>query len=141
MKQKVLAYLIRKDKGKQQLLVFIHRDYPEAGIQVPGGTVEEGEQLEIALLRELEEEAGLEQEQLSVRNKVTETIFYNSYTKEYQNRHIFLVQASTELPEQWSHFVTGDGDDRGLCYLFFWIDVTSPPNLIADQGKYLQLLH
>ena len=97
MKQKILAYLIREDKGKQQLLVFIHRDYPEAGIQVPGGTVEEGEQLETALLRELEEEAGLER--LSVRNKVTETVFYNSYTKEYQNRHIFFVQACTELPD------------------------------------------
>ncbi|WP_430166598.1 hypothetical protein [Peribacillus psychrosaccharolyticus] len=53
----------------------------------------------------MKEEAGLQQ--LSVRNKVTETIFYNSYTKEDQNRHIFLVQACTELPEKWSHFVTG----------------------------------
>lgn len=47
VKQKVLAYLIREDKGKQQLLVFIHRDYPEAGMQVPGGTVEEVNRLKL----------------------------------------------------------------------------------------------
>jgi hypothetical protein len=33
---KVYAYFTRRD----QLLVFRHVDFPEVGIQVPGGTVE-----------------------------------------------------------------------------------------------------
>jgi len=139
VKQKVLAYLIWEDKGQQQLLVFVHHDYPEAGIQVSGGTVEEGESLEMAIMRELEEEAGLQQ--LSVTNKLTETVYYNSYKQEYQNQHVFLVQSYTKLPEKWNYYVTGDGEDRGLSYLFFWIDVTSPPTLIADHGEYLHLIH
>ena len=42
-----------------QLLVLKHRDIHEAGIQVPGGTVNEGETLEAAILREVQEESGL----------------------------------------------------------------------------------
>ena len=42
MKQKVLAYIIQDDR----LLVFRHTQFPEAGIQVPGGTVEQGEAID-----------------------------------------------------------------------------------------------
>ena len=52
---KVIAYITDGDR----LLVFRHTDFPEAGIQVPAGTVEEGEALDLAVLREAEEETGL----------------------------------------------------------------------------------
>lgn len=39
--KKVYAYLTYG----RQLLVFKHTDYPEAGLQVPGGTVETGEDI------------------------------------------------------------------------------------------------
>lgn len=45
-KKKVHAYITREKEGVMQLLVFKHRDIREAGIQVPGGTVDEGETLE-----------------------------------------------------------------------------------------------
>ncbi len=44
--KKVYAYITREKEGVMQLLVFKHRDIHEAGIQVPGGTVDEGETLE-----------------------------------------------------------------------------------------------
>ena len=53
--KKVVAYITRGD----ELLVFTHRDSPEAGVQVPAGTVEEGETLDAAVLREVHEETGL----------------------------------------------------------------------------------
>ena len=52
----VIAYITHSDR----LLVFRHTKHPEAGIQVPGGTVREGEALEEAVLREANEETGLE---------------------------------------------------------------------------------
>lgn len=55
LKQKVLAYITWNDK----LLVFSHPDFPEAGIQVPAGTIEPGETPEVAALREAFEETGL----------------------------------------------------------------------------------
>lgn len=42
IRQKVMAYVLRRSEGQQQLLVFEHRDDLEAGVQVPPGTAETG---------------------------------------------------------------------------------------------------
>ena len=55
--QKVTAFIIRESNGVKELLVFKH---PTAGIQIPAGTVEEGEDIETAVKREAEEETGLQ---------------------------------------------------------------------------------
>ncbi len=52
VKRKVLAYITREHNDQMELLVFKHRDHPEAGLQVPGGTVEDSELLIDALYRE-----------------------------------------------------------------------------------------
>jgi 8-oxo-dGTP pyrophosphatase MutT (NUDIX family) len=54
---KVTAFIIRPRDAQRELLVFAH---PTAGVQVPAGTVEEGEAFEDAALREAQEETGLE---------------------------------------------------------------------------------
>ena len=51
----VLAYITQRDR----LLVFRHVVFAEAGIQVPGGTQNEYETPEEAVLREAHEETGL----------------------------------------------------------------------------------
>ena len=55
--QKVTAFIIRERDGVRELLVFKH---PTAGVQIPAGTVEEGEDLETAVKREICEETGLQ---------------------------------------------------------------------------------
>jgi len=52
---KALAYITQADK----LLVFRKPESPDAGVQIPGGSVEPGEALEVAALREAQEETGL----------------------------------------------------------------------------------
>ena len=62
--QKVAAYITCEN----QLLVFTHVDYPQAGIQVPAGTVAEEESLDDAVLREAFEETGLPNLQINLQN-------------------------------------------------------------------------
>ncbi len=52
---KALVYITQHDR----LLLFRRAAEPDAGIQVPGGSVEPGEPLEAAALREAYEETGL----------------------------------------------------------------------------------
>lgn len=55
--QKVTAFIVRERDGAKELLVFKH---PTAGIQIPAGTVEMGEDIETAVKRETYEETGLQ---------------------------------------------------------------------------------
>ena len=55
--QKVTAFIIRERSGAKELLVFKH---PTAGVQIPAGTVEKGEDVETAVKRETYEETGLQ---------------------------------------------------------------------------------
>jgi len=54
--EKVTAFVTREWEGERQLLLFEH---PNAGVQIPAGTVEAGESPEQAVLREAAEETGL----------------------------------------------------------------------------------
>jgi 8-oxo-dGTP pyrophosphatase MutT (NUDIX family) len=54
--EKVIAYITQGEK----LLVFSHPFHPAAGIQVPGGTLTEGESPHEAVMREAWEETGLD---------------------------------------------------------------------------------
>jgi 8-oxo-dGTP pyrophosphatase MutT (NUDIX family) len=55
--QKATAFVTRLVEGTAELLLIEH---PTAGIQLPSGTVELGETVEAAVLRETAEETGLE---------------------------------------------------------------------------------
>ena len=54
-RQRVYAYSTHAGR----FLVFEHPDHPDAGIQVPAGTVKSGESPNEAVLREAREETGL----------------------------------------------------------------------------------
>ena len=53
--RKAVVYLVQG----RDLLVFTQPASPEAGVQVPAGTVHDGEEPRVAALRELEEETGI----------------------------------------------------------------------------------
>jgi 8-oxo-dGTP pyrophosphatase MutT (NUDIX family) len=54
--EKVTAFITRKSRDGNDLLLFEH---PNAGIQIPSGTVEDQEMSEEAVIREVTEETGL----------------------------------------------------------------------------------
>ena len=53
---KVTAYVTRNGKNGKELLVFQH---PSTGLQLPAGTVEDGEEPAVAVVREVAEETGI----------------------------------------------------------------------------------
>ncbi|ACJ77909.1 NUDIX hydrolase [Bacillus paranthracis] len=137
-KKKVHAYVTREKEGAMQLLVFKHRDTPEAGIQVPGGTVDEGETLEAAILREVQEESGLRH--LCIERFLADYIIHVKEKKEYQKRHFFHVTLLTDVKDSWEHIVSAGEEDEGLVFCYEWIDIAKYPELAGKQGEFLHLL-
>ena len=114
--RKVVPIILRKFDSQNEILVFRH---PLAGIQIVKGTVEEDETLEVAALRELKEESGIND------------AFIDKYfgihcpMQKGPNWHVFLCKATQSLPEYWQHFCADDG---GLVFSFFWHSLNESPN-------------
>jgi 8-oxo-dGTP pyrophosphatase MutT (NUDIX family) len=134
VRQRVLAYVTRERHGRTELLVFDHRDHPDAGTQVPAGRIDAGETLEEGLLRELHEEAGLDRVRI-----VRELPIIGGWTSSsrYEN-HAFEVHVEDEMPEAFEHVVHGAGDDAGLVFVYRWVPVDSELTLWDGDPTYTQ---
>ncbi|PAD34562.1 NUDIX hydrolase [Terribacillus saccharophilus] len=138
MVEKVLAYIISIRNNTYQMLVHEHKDIPEAGLQVPGGTVDPEEDLVTALQREIYEESGLCN--LPVGEIVASAPFLHPDKQELQLRHFYLIQTKQQHPATWEHHVLGNGVDNGLVFRYTWYDLTSIPPLAASQDQFLHLV-
>ena len=138
-KQKVQCYITRERTGKQQVLVFEHIDFPEAGVQVPAGTIDPGEDPERAALREAWEESGVEG--LHVRRYLGAFRWWQADRHEEHERHVFHLITSLPLPDAWEHTVSAGEDDTGLRFRYRWLDTDVATSVLSgDQGIYLQYL-
>jgi 8-oxo-dGTP diphosphatase len=136
---KVFAYITNRNR----LLVFRHTDFPEAGIQVPAGTVLPNEDLEVAVLREAEEETGLRD--LTIKTYLGEQIrdMADVGKKEIHHRHFYHLLCGGAPPEEWQHDETdpSDGSPSPIYFEFFWAEMPDQlPALIADHGFMLPQL-
>lgn len=95
---KVLVYVTRGER----LLVFRDPERPEQGIQVPGGSVEPGEALENAALREAFEETGLGDLRL-VRYLGSAEYELRVDVGPPHLRHFFHLVCEGSAPERWEH--------------------------------------
>lgn len=133
-KTKVISYIFRN--SKTEVLVFKHRDFPEAGIQVVGGTVDAGEDLKVALKREILEEAGIVVDEAWMF-LLGETFYQRKDRAEINHRHYFEV-AVEGLCDSWSHTVTSTGEDDGMVFNFYWL-----PRMLAKEvltGNFGELI-
>lgn len=129
---KVVAYITRTVGSQTQLLVFDHdKKHSEAGTQVPAGTVAPRENFEEALLREVLEEAGIQN--LKVIKKIDQYTFFRETHKCFNRRHVFHLETLINLPDQWTHTVTGKGVDQNMNFHFFWLDLDSAKGRLSGR--------
>jgi 8-oxo-dGTP diphosphatase len=136
MAEKALAYITQG----QRLLVFRHTQFPEAGIQVPGGTIGAGESAAEAALREAREETGLEGLEIRALLGVREFDLSPYGQKGVQRRHYFHLEFHGQAPETWLHdeMDPSDGSPTPIEFEFFWVRLPDEvPELAGDQGEML----
>lgn len=134
--QKVGIFVIRNNPGHAaELLLFTHVDYPDAPIQIPGGTIEAGEDPYAAAQRELKEESGLSGLPLIRYLGISETIS-SADTKTVLQRHYYLLDG-TGIGDHWIHIVDGGEEDTGLRFEYRWHNIPLEFRLANDLGYFL----
>jgi 8-oxo-dGTP pyrophosphatase MutT (NUDIX family) len=139
--RKALAYITREREGKRQLLVFTHPHSPEAGLQVPAGTIETDEEPEAAVLREAFEETGLSN--LEIVRKLGIFDYFYAETGAVHERHVFHLRLVGTSAERWEWIETGGGlvpESEGHLFAFYWTNLDGLIDLTGDQGAYLSHL-
>jgi 8-oxo-dGTP pyrophosphatase MutT (NUDIX family) len=130
---KVLVYATRPDG---ELLVFEHGER-DAGVQVPGGTVEPDEPLPEAAVRELREEAGVEATGVEKLGAVDRP---HPHREEVHERHFFHAVVE-ESRDRWTHVVGGGGEDDGMRFECYWLSFEEARSALGrDQEAYLDAL-
>jgi 8-oxo-dGTP pyrophosphatase MutT (NUDIX family) len=134
---KVFAYITHQDR----LLIFSQPDSPEAGLQVPAGTLEPGEHPSDGVLREAYEETGLENLRLAGFLGIA-TYDMSPWGKDpAQQRYFFHLELEGEAPESWRHDETGGGKTRPKVFEFFWARLPEGlPELIAGHDQMVSAL-
>jgi 8-oxo-dGTP pyrophosphatase MutT (NUDIX family) len=138
-KRKVLAYITKGQEPNLELLVFEHKDQPEAGLQVPGGTIEEDEMLIDALYREITEETGITRDNLSFLGKIHKYNYYPNGKDTAYERNFFHLGYEGDR-QNWDHLVVSDGLDNGMTFQFRWEPLGTLPRLAGEQDEALELL-
>lgn len=135
--KKAVIYVLRKQKSVLEVLVFDHIEFPDVNPQVPSGTVEQDELPVAAAKRELFEESGLKP--AHEFNFLGSYDYFKSHLNQMQERHHFAVSGKGLLNE-WTHSVSGSGNDKDLKFKFYWLPVeTAKESLQTGLGEGLKL--
>lgn len=113
--QKACAYITR---ASGELLVFEGPEFD--GLQIPKGTIEDGENPREAVFREIVEESGLSA--VGETRHLTSDIWTRRESPPRRYVRHFFHTTVHEPRDQWTHTVTGDGEETGSEFEFSWID-------------------
>jgi ribosomal-protein-alanine N-acetyltransferase len=122
---KVLAFIYRIKNQQPEVLIFEH-DITKVH-QMVRGTVEPGEDLELAVKREVEEEAGLND--LQFLGKLGERVVLKNGGPngqgpwEQQLHHAFILKTNDETKDKWTQQPIGSAEEELVKFHFFWEDL------------------
>lgn len=135
---KVTAYITWHDR----VLIFSQPASPEAGVQVPSGTMEAGEEPAAAVMREAYEETGLDGLQLAAYLGREDSTYTDKNGHEVTSRrHFFHLRFSGQSPQRWRHWEeTPSGDvDGPILFELWWATFDEAKSLV--YGRFATLLH
>ncbi|KAB0443768.1 NUDIX hydrolase [Lysinibacillus fusiformis] len=130
--EKAFGYITREHGEQIQVLVF-EQNTVGAGIQVPKGTIEEGETPLEAVKREMLEETGLTT--LVVQELIAQD-YFNHPSGVLQKRYFYHLTISGETKDTWQHYPTGL-NEADLLFSFYWISAEQDTLLAKGHGDYL----
>ena len=136
-KDKVFACITSGNR----LLVFTHAHHPEAGIQVPAGTVQPDEEIVAAAVREAAEETGLTE--LEVVGVLGERVFdMRPFGRnELHHRTFVHLRCHGETPERWEHWETHPDGGEHFLFALYWLDLDAPlPALCPGHDAFVDAL-
>jgi 8-oxo-dGTP pyrophosphatase MutT (NUDIX family) len=136
LKRKAFAYVTNGDR----LLVFRHLNSPEAGIQVPAGTIRPGEAPDAAVVREAREETGLSDLALVRFLGERRWEMTGEGIDEIHDRFFYHLRCGGEPPAIWRHQEDdpSDGSDGPIPFEHFWARLPDEvPPLIAGLDALL----
>jgi len=126
LRQRVFTYITRED----ELLVFDHVDHKYLEPQIPGGTIEEGEEPEVAAIREATEETGL----TTFRVKS----FLGSFTRDLRpigrdetiHAWFYHLETTEQTERKWRHLELdpSEGTDP-IEFELYWVPLSNIPKL------------
>jgi 8-oxo-dGTP pyrophosphatase MutT (NUDIX family) len=121
-KSKATVYVKHQDK----ILAFRHSKYPEVGLQVPSGTIEDGETPVEAAKRELFEESGIDLPLESFEAVSVLEHDMRPFKSEIHTRHFFQVEIEEKPAESWGHLETHSSSDyEEEEFVFEWVSASS----------------
>jgi 8-oxo-dGTP pyrophosphatase MutT (NUDIX family) len=128
---KAFAYITRGN----EVLVFRHVDFPDAGIQVPAGTVREGEPPAVAVVREAWEETGLDTFK-SIRPLGLSEFDARPHGKdELHRRHFYHLPLKGLSAERWRYDeLEPEGGGEAIAFELYWLS-------LAEAGEQLGFGH
>jgi 8-oxo-dGTP pyrophosphatase MutT (NUDIX family) len=124
-----------------RLLVFAQPDHPEVGLQVPGGTVMDGEAIEDGARREFLEETGFAAPAtLTLLGQATYVYEAGGMRHEHA-RSFFHLPLDGDFPESWEWVEqTPDGGEGPIRMAFFFLPIDAVHELFGGLGAFLPRL-
>lgn len=130
---KACAYITR---ATDELLVFEGPSHD--GFQIPKGTIEPTETPREAVVREIAEESGLTD--LQTVDPLTTDVWTRSLSPPKQYRRHFFHVTVTEPRDQWTHTVTGAGEEHGHEFDYRWLELPPEREFALALDDYVQFL-